>query len=171
MLSADRIIELLDLQPLPIEGGHFRQSYRSGESVSGDALPARYQRKKQLCSAIYYLLTSDPDSFSAMHRLPTDEIYHFYLGDPIEMLLLGPDGTTELVQLGPDLLSGHQVQFVVPRGVWQGSRLVSGGRFALLGTTMAPGYDEQDYVAGEPTELIRRYPDRAQLIRSLTPDP
>ena len=168
MLSADRIIEYLDLRPLPLEGGHFRQSYRAAESISSDALPARYQRDKQLCTAIYYLLTSDPDSFSALHRLPTDEIYHFYLGDPAEMLLLYPDGASALVRLGPDLRAGQQVQFVVPAGVWQGSRLAAGGSYALLGTTMAPGYDEGDYTGGERGALSERYPDRADLIRELT---
>lgn len=168
MLSAVRIIEYLGLQPLLIEGGHFRQSYRAAESISSDALPARYQRDKQLCTAIYYLLTSDPDSFSALHRLPTDEIYHFYLGDPVEMLLLRPEGGSQLLQLGPDLLAGHHVQFVVPGGVWQGLRLAVGGSFALMGTTMAPGYDDDDYVGGEAEALIERYPDRVQLIRSLS---
>lgn len=168
MLDVAQIIELLGLHPLPVEGGHFRQTYRSADPISAEALPTRYGRKKRFCTAIYFLLTAEPDSFSALHQLPTDEIYHFYLGDPVEVLLLHPDGTSGRVILGQDLLAGQQVQFVVPRDVWQGSRLVPGGRFALLGTTMAPGYDEQDYVAGEPTELIRRYPDRAQLIRSLT---
>ena len=168
MLSADRIIELLDLRPLPREGGHFRQSYRAAESISSDALPARYQRDKQLCTAIYYLLTSEPDSFSALHRLPTDEIYHFYLGDPVEMLLLRPEGGSQLLQLGPDLLAGHHVQFAVPGGVWQGSRLTPGGSFALMGTSMAPGYDEGDYTGGDRGELSERYPDRAQLIWGLT---
>jgi predicted cupin superfamily sugar epimerase len=168
MLSADRIIELLDLRPLPREGGHFRQSYRAAESISSDALPARYQRDKQLCTAIYYLLTSDPDSFSALHRLPTDEIYHFYLGDPVEMLLLYPDGDSAVVRLGSDLRAGEQVQFVVPAEIWQGSRLTPGGSFALMGTSMAPGYDEGDYTGGERGALSERYPDRAELIRSLT---
>jgi len=168
MLTADQIIELLKLQPLPVEGGHFRQTYRSDLTLPGNALPARYGRQKPLCTAIYYLLTTDPDSFSAVHRLPTDEIYHFYLGDPVEMLLLYPDGESALIRLGPDLREGQHVQFVVPAGVWQGSRLVPGGSFALMGTTMAPGYDDDDYLGGEPTELIRRYPDRTQLIRSLT---
>jgi len=167
MLSADRIIEYLDLQPLPIEGGHFRQSYRAAESISGDALPARYQRDKQLCTAIYYLLTSDPDSFSAIHRLPTDEIWHFYLGDPVEMLLLNQDGRSETVMLGHDLLSGQQVQFVVPSGVWQGARLAEGGQFALMGTTMAPGYDDTDYTSGVADELVRLYSHKADLIRIL----
>jgi predicted cupin superfamily sugar epimerase len=168
MLSADRIIEYLGLQRLPIEGGAFRQSYRAAESISGDALPARYQRDKPLCTAIYYLLTSDPDSFSAIHRLPTDEIWHFYLGDPVEMLLLYQDGRSETLMLGHDLLSGQQVQFVVPSGVWQGARLAEGGRFALMGTTMAPGYDGGDYTGGGRQVLSERYPDRADLIRELT---
>lgn len=168
MLRADRIIELLDLQPLPVEGGHFRQTYRSEESVPGNALPDRYQREKLLCTAIYYLLTTDPDSFSAMHRLPTDEIYHFYLGDPVEMLLLYPDGGSAVVRLGPDLRAGQQVQFVVPGEVWQGARLALGGSFALMGTTMAPGYDEMDYVGGDRSELSERYPERAELITLLT---
>lgn len=168
MLSADRIIEYLGLQPLPIEGGRFRQSYRAAESISGNALPARYQRDKPLCTAIYYLLTSDPDSFSAIHRLPTDEIYHFYLGDPVEMLLLYQDGRSETLMLGHDLLSGQQVQFVVPSDVWQGAQLAEGGQFALLGTTMAPGYDDGDYTGGGRQVLSERYPDRADLIRKLT---
>ncbi len=168
MLTPEGIIELLDLQPLPVEGGHFRQTYRSEESVPGNALPDRYQREKLLCTAIYYLLTTDPDSFSAMHRLPTDEIYHFYLGDPVEMLLLYPDGGSAVVRLGHDLRAGQQVQFVVPSGVWQGARLAEGGQFALMGTTMAPGYDEGDYTAGPQQALIERYRDRADLIRELT---
>jgi len=167
-LTGDEVIELLNLQPLPVEGGYFRQSYRAADTLSADALPGRYRRDKTLCTAIYYLLTADPDSFSALHRLPTDEIYHFYLGDPVEMLLLHPDGESAVVRLGPDLRAGQQVQFVVPAGVWQGSRLAPGGSFALMGTTMAPGYDEGDYTAGERVALSERYPERVQLIRSLT---
>jgi len=168
MLSAVRIIEHLGLKRLPIEGGHFRQSYCAAESVSGDALPARYPRAKPLCTAIYYLLTSDPDSFSAIHRLPTDEIWHFYLGDPVVMLLLYQDGRSETLVLGQGVLSGQQVQFVVPSGVWQGARLAEGGQFALMGTSMAPGYDEGDYTGGERGALSERYPDRADLIREFT---
>jgi hypothetical protein len=150
-LTTARLIELLRLAPLPIEGGHFRQTWRS---------PAG--------SAIYYLLSDDPDSFSALHRLPTDEIYHFYLGDPVEMLMLHEDGRVERVTLGPDLLAGARVQHVVPHGVWQGSRLRAGGRFALLGTTMAPGFEQQTYEGGLRDALIAAYPAAADAIHSLT---
>jgi len=151
VLTAARLIELLRLEPLPVEGGHFRQTWRSDAGT-----------------AIYYLLSDDPDSFSAMHRLPTDEIYHFYLGDPVEMLLLQADGRVEDVTLGPDVLKGEHVQFVVPHGAWQGSRLRDGGRFALLGTTMAPGFDPSGYEGGSRERLIAEYPAAAAAVRRLT---
>jgi predicted cupin superfamily sugar epimerase len=168
VLTARRVIELLGLEPLPLEGGHFRRSWRSSDSIDAGALPPRYASSKALGTAIYYLLTDAADSFSALHRLPTDEVYHFYLGDPVEMLLLRPEGSSERVVLGPDLEAGQQVQFVVPAGVWQGARLETGGRFALLGTTMAPGFDERDYEAGAKAALIERYPESAEQIAGLT---
>jgi predicted cupin superfamily sugar epimerase len=167
MLTASQMIELLDLQPLPVEGGHFRQTYRSRASVPAALAPGD-PGVRPMSTAIYYLLTSSPDSFSAIHRLPSDEIYHFYLGDPVEMLQLHPGGGSELVVLGPDLVAGQHVQVVVPREVWQGSRLLPGGHFALLGTTMAPGFDERDYLAADPEELCRLYPERTGLIHRLT---
>lgn len=168
MLTAARVIELLGLRPLPVEGGHFLQTWCADEMIPSAALPARYGRAKPFGTAIYYLLTDDPDSFSALHRLPTEEVYHFYLGDPVELLMLHPDGRGEPVVLGHDLLGGQRVQHTVPRGVWQGSRLVEGGRFALMGTTMAPGFDENDYTGGERDALIARYAAHAERIRRLT---
>ena len=168
MLTAEEIIAHLKLQPLPIEGGLYRQTYVASEEIAAEALPERYGRAKSLCTAIYYLLTDQPESFSALHRLPTDEIYHFYLGDPIEMLLLFAHEHSEVIRLGHDLLGGEHVQFVVPSGVWQGSRLADGGHFGLMGTTMAPGFDEQDYMGGEREQLCAQYPNRADRIRRLT---
>ena len=167
-LTAERLIALLGLAPLPVEGGFFRQTYVSDETISAAALPARYGRPNTFATAIYYLLTSDPDCFSALHRLPTEEVYHFYLGDPVEMLMLQADGRAERVLLGHDILGGQRVQQVVPRGVWQGSRLLDGGRLALMGTTMAPGFDPRDYEGGDRHELARLYPGAAERIRRLT---
>ena len=167
MITAEEIIGVLKLRPLPVEGGLYRQTYVASEEIGAEALPTRYGRTKSLCTAIYYLLTDQPQSFSALHRLPTDEVYHFYLGDPVEMLLLHPEGRSEVIVLGPDLLAGQHVQHVVPAGVWMGSRVFEGGQFALLGTTMAPGYDDLDYEGGNAEELERQYPERASLIRQL----
>jgi uncharacterized protein len=168
MNTAQQLIAALGLQPLPREGGYYRETYRAAECWPADALPARDGRDKAASTAIYYLLT--PETCSAMHRLPTDEIFHFYLGSPVTMLRLFPDGRGEQIVLGPDVLAGQRPQVVVPHGVWQGSVLASGGEFALLGTTMAPGFDFADYEAGDQRELVRRYPEFADLIRCLTPE-
>ena len=157
MLTPDEIIRTLELKPLPIEGGFYRQTYRSHEQL-GDG--------RALATAIYYLLT--PDTRSTIHRLKGDEVYHFYLGDAVEMILLYEDGSSELVELGPNILEGQKLQYVVPAGVWQGARLIKGGRWALLGTTMAPGFDWNDYEQGERERLIRLYPARRRLIEELS---
>jgi len=168
MLTPDQLIKIFKLEPLPIEGGLFFQTYCAPEIITQEWLPDRYPVDKPFGTAIVYLLTADPDSFSALHKLPTDEVYHFYLGDPVEMLQLHPDGSSERIILGQDLLGGQKVQHVVPRDVWQGSHLLAGGQFALLGTTMAPGYTDEDYVGGDPDELIAAYSDREVLIEQLT---
>jgi len=168
MLTAEELIRHFGLEPLPGEGGWFRQTYLSVESIPADALPVRYEASKPFGTAIYFLLTAEPDCFSALHKLPTDEIYHFYFGDPGEMLLLHPDGRSERVVLGHDVMRGQRVQFVAPRGVWQGSRLVAGGKFALMGTTMAPGFTLPDFTLGKRDELVRAYPAEAEMIRALT---
>lgn len=159
-LSATSIIELLDLKPLPFEGGYYRETYRSDE---------RFQHKRSLSTAIYYLLT--PETRSTMHRLPADEMFHFYLGDPVAMLRLYPDGSSSVVTLGNDLAARQSPQILVPQGVWQGSRLADGGRFALMGATVAPGFEFDDYEAGDREQLIKQYPERADLITKLTPHP
>ncbi len=167
-MTASEIISHLGLEPLHVEGGYFRETYRSPESLTASCLPPRYGSAHGFCTAIYYLLTDEADSFSALHRLRSDEVFHFYLGEPVEMLFLRPDGSSESVILGPDILHGQQVQFVIPRGFWQGARLLEGGRFALLGATVAPGFDYADLELGNREELAARYPDRAALIRALT---
>ncbi len=166
MPSANEIIRLLDLQPLAMEGGYFRETYRSKQILTPAALGPAYRQNKAAGTAIYYMLT--PDTFSALHRLPTDEIFHHYLGGEVEMLQLWPDGHSELVILGKDLAAGQRPQVVVPAGVWQGSRLLKGGVFALMGTTMAPGFDYADFESGVRADLCSNYPDHAERIRSLT---
>jgi predicted cupin superfamily sugar epimerase len=164
----NRLITELDLKPLTFEGGLYVQTYKSSDVIPQAALPERYHSPRSFGTAILYLLTDHPDSFSAMHRLLTDEVYHFYLGDPVEMLLLYPDGRSQQVILGQDILAGQKVQFVVPAGVWQGLHLRPGGEYALIGTTMAPGFEYDDFTNGEREALISAYPSASELIHTLT---
>jgi len=166
MLTADEIRKVLKLQPHPAEGGYFVETYRSQYLLAPDALPQGYPRARSVSTAIYYLLT--PDNFSAMHRLRGDEIFHFYLGDPVELLQLRADGVCEVITLGQDIAAGMHLQHVVPAGAWQGARLAGGGKYALLGTTVAPGFDFQDFEVGERNSLMAEFPQYANLIRKLT---
>jgi predicted cupin superfamily sugar epimerase len=167
-MTSDEVIRLLGLAPLLGEGGYFRQTWVAPESVAGGVLGQRYPRATAVGTAIYYLVTDAPDGFSALHRLATDEVYHFYLGDPVEQLLLYPDGRSGVIVLGSDLVAGHHVQHVAPRDTWQGTRLRDGGRWALLGTTMAPGFDPEEYEAGNRAALSAAYPHEATRIAALT---
>jgi predicted cupin superfamily sugar epimerase len=166
--NAGQVIEWLHLEPLLVEGGYYRQSYRSTGWIPPADLPDRLSTPKVFSTAIYYLRTSDPDSFSAMHRLLVDEIHHFYLGDPVEMLLLYPDGEGQILTMGPAIRGGHRLQVVVPQGVWQGGRVIAGGQWALTGATCAPGFDEIDYEGADRGALIEQYPLFANQIASLT---
>ena len=165
-MTAEEIIAWLKLKPHPKEGGFFSETWRAGETIPANVLPSRYSGPRAFGTCIYYLLT--PATFSAMHRLQSDEIFHFYLGDPVEILQLWPDGTGKTVMLGPDLRAGMQPQVIVPRGIWQGSRLIAGGSFALLGCTVAPGFDYADYEHGQRSDLIRSHPQFREKIVALT---
>src|SRR5262245_32550897 len=157
-LGPAEIIELLELQPMATEAVMFRRTYASARMIAAD---------RPLSTSIVALMTSAGDSFSDLHRLPADEIWHFHLGDPVEVLVLG-DGVDEVVRLGPDLRAGDRLQHVVPAGVWMGARIVAGGSFAVFGCTMAPGYVITDFEGADPDDLVVRWPHREQMIRALT---
>jgi predicted cupin superfamily sugar epimerase len=160
-MTADQIKSLLHLEPHPVEGGWFRRTYTSAGNVE---LPRGVRAQS---TAIYYLL--EAETFSEMHVLASDEIFHFYLGDPVEMLQLHPDGRgSAAFTLGPDVAAGQHVQLVVPAGMWQGTRLVDGGKVALLGCTVTPGFDFADYRSGSYAELAAKWPAEAERIRALT---
>jgi predicted cupin superfamily sugar epimerase len=159
-MTADEIKRLLGLEPHPIEGGCFRQTYAS----QGRAELPRGNRA--FGTAIYYLL--EEGTFSEMHILESDEVFHFYFGDPVEMLQLYSNGSSAVFTLGPDLAAGQQVQLVVPAGVWQGTRLLGDGKVALFGCTVTPGFDYADYTGGRYAELVEKWPREAERIRALT---
>jgi len=166
MITAEEIIEFFAMKPLPAEGGYYVETYRAKEKIAQAALPDRFVGERNFSTAILYLLT--PDTFSTLHRLKSDEVFHFYLGDPVTMLQLHPDGSSEVITLGQDILNGQRIQMLVPQGTWQGAFLRQGGKFALMGTTMAPGFKSNDFELGQREELLRRYPDQKELILKLS---
>src|ERR1035438_6235983 len=133
-MTADEVKKILGLVPHPREGGFYIRTYESGEMLTPNCFgEGRYPGSRHTGTAIYYLL--EPGTFSEMHRLKSDEIFHFYAGDAVEQLQLFADGGGRMVRMGHDLAAGERPQMVVPRGVWQGARLVAGGRWALVGCT------------------------------------
>lgn len=165
-MTPEWIIAQFDLKPLPVEGGLFRRHYASDESISLKVLPLRYTEPKLFGSAICYMHTALTRSL--LHRLKTDEIYHFYNGDPVSLVLLYPDGVQRVVTMGQNYEAGQLPFFVVPRGVWQGSVLADGGQWALLGMTLAPAYDDDDFELGARAQLIADYPEARAWIERLT---
>jgi uncharacterized protein len=165
-VNAEKLKSMLNLVPLSIEGGYFCETYRSSEMISQECLQGRYGGPRTVCTAIYYLL--EPNTFSELHRVASDEIFHFYLGDPVEMLQLWPDGSGKQVLIGTDIERGMVPQLVVPHGVWQGVRLVTGGEFALMGCTVSPGFEYADYESGSRSLLSEAYPEHRDMIRALT---
>jgi len=172
-MNADDVIRALDLSPLPWEGGWYRETWRSKVDIQATELVDQYDGARSAGTAIYYVLT--PQTVSRMHRLPSDETFHFYLGDPVEMLLLHPDGAkSENITFGQDIFGDDHVQFTIPGNTWMGGRLklnaAKGDKagFALMGTTVSPGFDFADLEMGTFGDLSAQYPDRKELIKVLS---
>ncbi|MFE3773690.1 cupin domain-containing protein [Streptomyces sp. NPDC059122] len=158
------LIAFYGLNRLPREGGWYRRTWAGPERPDG----------RPEGSAIVMLLTAEPGVFSALHRLPTDEIWHFYRGDPLALLLLPGDdradgvGSARTVVLGPDVLGGQHVQFTVPAGTWMAAEVAAGGSWTLFGCTMAPGFTFADYEHGDAGRLAARFPGEAVRIGALS---
>ena len=174
-MTADDIKRLLNLQPHPREGGWYIRTYESPDHLDPTQFPdRRYPSPRRTSTAIYYLL--EPHTFSELHLLESDELFHLYLGGPVEMLQLHPaqDGnpaTSRTHIIGTDLAAGHRPQILVPRGIWQGSRLLhrdDPNAFALLGCTVSPGFEYEDYSTAPRSTLIAQWPHEADLITALT---
>jgi uncharacterized protein len=166
-MTAEDVKKLLGLQPHPREGGWYVRTYEAPEMVAAEAFEdKRYAGERRTGTAIYYLL--EPRTFSEMHRLQSDEVFHFYAGDAVEMLQLREGGRGAIVVIGNDLLRGQRPQVVVERGIWQGARLMEDGRWALLGCTVSPGFEFADYESGVRERLCGEWPEFAEEILTLT---
>lgn len=160
MKSKEYYIKKLQLENHP-EGGYFKETYRSSEIVLN-----RNGKERSASTGIYFLMTSE--NFSAFHKIESDEMWHFYDGAPLSVYIILPDGELEILKIGKDLEKGEQLQAVVPAGCWFASRVDELNAFSLVGCTVAPGFDFEDFVLAERQELVDEFPQHAQLIKELT---
>jgi len=158
-------IEKLGLIPHP-EGGYFRQTYRSEVVIAREALPAGFSGARAASTAIYFLL--EWKNFSAFHRLRSDEMWHFYAGDPVMVHVIEPEGEYSSIVLGRDLEAGQVPQAVVRAGCWFASHVADWKSFAVVGCTVAPGFDFEDFEMGKRAELTAKYPQHREVIERLT---
>jgi len=157
--DAKAIYDHYQFEWLPVEGAFFKNTYQSSR---------RFEDNSPYGTGMIGMYCNDPLSVSCFHRLDHDELWHFYGGDPITLYLLFSDGRTNEIVLGPNPLLGHKVQTMVPAGVWQGGCLNDGGRYALFGCTMTPGFTGNCFEAGLADILIAQYPEKTEIIRKLS---
>ena len=167
-LSAADIIRHFDLKPLPVEGGYYRVTYTGDLRLPASVLPPSIRSDRPAKSVIYYLLTAD--TMSCLHRLEIDEMWHFYLGDSVDLYVFGTEDDYTKIELGHDLLIGQTVQAVVPAQSWFGARLQNGGSWALMACTLAPAYSEEDFSLPDDAQfasLLARYPAQQHILQEL----
>ncbi|MCF8379438.1 MAG: cupin domain-containing protein [Bacteroidales bacterium] len=160
-------IKQLDLQPHP-EGGHFKEVYRSGEFVQKKGLPARYSSFRAFSTSIYFLLRGS--EYSAFHRLKSDETWHFYEGTTLLIFIILPDGKMATIGLGRNPDKKEVLQFTIPKGAWFAARTELKNSYSLLGCTVAPGFDFDDFEMGKKENLMRKFPQHKNLIAALSID-
>jgi hypothetical protein len=160
-VKAKDYAELLKLQPHP-EGGYFGEFYRSELEVS----PEDFIGPRNACTSIYFLL--EEGQFSALHKIKSDEIWHFYEGDSLEILEITEEGKFRNTALGRNLKNGEVLSYVVKAGHWFGSRTRSGGKFSLVGCTVSPGFDFRDFEMPDQNWFLEHFPFFEKEIREIT---
>jgi predicted cupin superfamily sugar epimerase len=164
-VTAEALIRLFGMKPHP-EGGYYEETYRARGTIPKSALKDGHAGDRSYSTAIFYLLPKG--ARSRLHRLGSDEMFHFYLGGPLILVKISSKGKIEKVRLGHDVLSGCVLQHVIPAGTWFGAYPARGSDFSLIGCTVAPGFDFADFEVGDREKLLRRYPRAASVIRKLT---
>ncbi|MBD2480442.1 cupin domain-containing protein [Planktothrix sp. FACHB-1365] len=167
MITVEQLIEKYQLIPHP-EGGYFRETYRSEGVIPDSALPDNFTGDRNYCTGIYFLLPQGTKS--CLHRIQSDEMWHFYLGGSMTLVLMHEDYGVQNIILGSDIQAGETVQFIVPAGWWFGGYPNSESAYSFVGCTVAPGFDFADFELASRTDLISQFPESSELILKLTPD-
>ncbi len=163
--DADFWIAHLGLNKHP-EGGYFKEVFRSDEILSKKSLPGRYTSFRSVSSSIYYLLKSE--EYSSFHRLKSDEIWHFYSGSPINVYIISPLGKLKIHTCGPFAERGNVFQLLIPKENWFAAKVAEETSYSLVGCTVAPGFDFEDFELSKQEELLKRFPQHAELISSFS---
>lgn len=164
MQSAQSFIKQYQLQPHP-EGGWYKETYRSHETIPATALPGRFSGERNFSTAIYFLL--EQGNFSAFHKIKSDECWHFYAGYTLNVYVLHNDGQLEIIKLGNDIAKGELFQYVVPANCWFASRPAAGSEFCFVGCTVSPGFDFTDFEMAKEEQLLSIFPQHADIIKEL----
>lgn len=163
-MTAQQLIQQFQLQSHP-EGGWYKETYKSNETIAAAALPGRFPGERSFSTAIYFLL--EQGNFSAFHRIKSDECWHFYAGDPLNVYVLHDSGIMDIITLGNDITNGQVFQYVVPANCWFASRPATNSDYCFVGCTVAPGFDFADFEMADEKELVRRFPQHAAVIKTL----
>jgi uncharacterized protein len=164
MSAIQQLIQQFALQAHP-EGGWYKQTYKSNEMIAASALPERFAGDRAFSTAIYFLL--EQGNFSAFHRIKSDECWHFYDGDPLEVFIIHQNGSLETITMGRHFEKGQKFQWIVPANCWFASRPAAGSGWCFVGCTVAPGFDFADFELADEQQLSAIYPQHTTLIHSL----
>lgn len=159
------LIEKLNLLPHP-EGGYFSETYRSKEIIKKENLPSRYSGDRNLCTSIYFMI--DENNFSAFHRLKSDEIWYFHYGNPLLLNTIDEHGNLSQIILGPDFQSGQKFHHTVLAGHWMSASVLNENGFSLIGCSMSPGFDYEDFELADRKKLIELFPRHSVIIEKYT---
>ena len=164
-MNAGFWINKLGLKSHP-EGGFYREVYRSEEVMENGKLPKRYSGERNFSTSIYFLLNKE--QISTFHKLKSDEIWHFYTGSPLKIHIITQDGIYKVMKLGIDLSNGENLQIVIPHNNWFAAELLDKSSFSLIGCTVSPGFDFNDFIIGKRKYLTQLFPQHKDLIERLT---
>ena len=164
-MTVDTLVKTLDLLPHP-EGGFYKETYRSPVKLSQQCLPADFQGERNIATGIYFLI--EKGNFSALHKIKSDETWHFYVGDALEVIEIDEAGNLKTTHIGPDILKGETFQYTVKANTWFGSRVAHPGQFSLVGCTVYPGFDFNDFEIAQRHDLINQFPQHEIIIIELT---
>ncbi len=164
-MTVDYLVSQLELEPHP-EGGFYKETYRAAGIIAQGALPQEFEGSRNFATAIYFLI--EKNNFSALHKIKSDETWHFYYGDALEVIELDDAGNLKTTRIGPGLDRGEVFQYTVKANTWFGSRVANGGAFSLVGCTVAPGFDFRDFEMASRQTLIGAFPQHSAVISGLT---